>query len=360
MQALLLAVVGAVYGLQNRPIIAVLTQPTNSVFNVDLTSQGTSFIPASYVKWLESGGARVLPIPFDANQTEITASFEAANGLLLTGGNTSIFGTPYATTVHMLLDLAVNSSRMGNPFPVWGTCQGFEELVVYFGGNQVLDDVDAEALFLPLEFSAGAEQSPVLGQMSPTLLHQVANNNLTVNLHNKALLVDRFMASDKLQSAFQLLATNEDRSGKRFVSLIAGRELPFFGSQFHPEKNSFEWDQSWDSDILQIHSVDAGVFSHQLSAFFVNQTRFTHNIANPGVNKKLVYNFISTYTSMIFPNMNMWEQTYFFSPPPPPPFYRPCTCDQDCGLVWATGCDGAMICTNPAPCSCSKCPCICD
>ena len=29
-----------------------------------------------------------------------------------------------------------------------------------------------------------------------------------------------------------------------FISLMEGRELPFYASQFHPEKNAFEWSQA--------------------------------------------------------------------------------------------------------------------
>ena len=305
----------------------------------------------------------MLPILFDANESEIRAGFFAANGLLLTGGNATLFGSPYAAAVDMLMAMAVNSSRMGNPFPVWGTCLGFEALVVYAAGGDALDRVDAEALFLPLEFDAHAEQSSMLAGVSPQVLHRVATDNVTINLHNQGVLLDHFLGSAKLQSAFQVLATNTDRAGKRFVSLIAGRDLPFFGAQFHPEKNAFEWDQSWDSQSLQIHSTDAVVFSQQLAAFFVNTTRANRSPTdkpNPAwLASKLIYNFAPTYTSSVFPDKDLWEQAYFMSPPAPPPFYRPCTCDADCGLVWATGCEGGMICTNPARCSCLKCPCSC-
>ena len=43
-------------------------------------------------------------------------------------------------------------------------------------------------------------------------------------------------------SFWEILSTNEDDDGLEFVSLIeAKRGLPIWGSQFHPEKNAFEW-----------------------------------------------------------------------------------------------------------------------
>ena len=41
----------------NRPIVGVLSMPTASVHNANLTGYGTSFIAASYIKWVESAGA---------------------------------------------------------------------------------------------------------------------------------------------------------------------------------------------------------------------------------------------------------------------------------------------------------------
>merc|ERR1712216_174378 len=75
----------------NRPIVGVLSMPTASVHNANLTGYGTSFIAASYIKWVESAGARVLPIPFDSTPAELRASFNSVNGLLLTGGDADIY-----------------------------------------------------------------------------------------------------------------------------------------------------------------------------------------------------------------------------------------------------------------------------
>ena len=38
-----------------------------------------------------------------------------------------------------------------------------------------------------------------------------------------------------------------------------GRHLPLYASQFHPEKNAFEFDQTWDSAAVaeQLHASDA-------------------------------------------------------------------------------------------------------
>lgn len=49
-------------------------------------SGGNSYFPASYVKWLESGGARVVPIPYDSAPADLSALLKQINGALFTGG----------------------------------------------------------------------------------------------------------------------------------------------------------------------------------------------------------------------------------------------------------------------------------
>jgi gamma-glutamyl hydrolase len=51
--------------LNDRPIIGILSQPG------DPAPEGYSYIAASYVKWVESAGARVIPIEFDLTDSEI-------------------------------------------------------------------------------------------------------------------------------------------------------------------------------------------------------------------------------------------------------------------------------------------------
>ena len=43
-------------------------------------SLGHSYFPASYVKWLESGGARVVAIPYDAPLATTAALLKQING----------------------------------------------------------------------------------------------------------------------------------------------------------------------------------------------------------------------------------------------------------------------------------------
>jgi hypothetical protein len=65
--------------LNLRPIIGILSEP-------DSDSKPTiAFFSASYVQWLQSAGARVALIPYDANETTLSLLMSSINGVLFTG-----------------------------------------------------------------------------------------------------------------------------------------------------------------------------------------------------------------------------------------------------------------------------------
>jgi gamma-glutamyl hydrolase len=61
----------------NRPIIGITTQSTRLMPFKDL---GKNYIPASYVKFLESSGARVVPIFNNLTEVETKKTFKSING----------------------------------------------------------------------------------------------------------------------------------------------------------------------------------------------------------------------------------------------------------------------------------------
>ena len=69
-----------------RPIIGVLAQDINSISSAMKNTNYNSYISASYVKFLESGGARVVPILIDQSDEYYQMIFDSINGMLIPGG----------------------------------------------------------------------------------------------------------------------------------------------------------------------------------------------------------------------------------------------------------------------------------
>ena len=88
---------------------------------------GTKYLPASYVKLVESVGARVVPIPFDAPQEHIETLFRSVNGIIFPGGDADFTpGTLFYDNAKFIYDLVIQANDAGDYFPLIGICQGME------------------------------------------------------------------------------------------------------------------------------------------------------------------------------------------------------------------------------------------
>lgn len=62
------------------PVIGVLSQPRGPDPGTNIT-----YFPASYAKYVEMGGARVVPVLCDKSKEELTDLFGKLNGLIVPG-----------------------------------------------------------------------------------------------------------------------------------------------------------------------------------------------------------------------------------------------------------------------------------
>lgn len=105
-----------------RPIIGILTLPNHNKGH--LGTLGTSYMAASYVKWVESGGARVVPLRYDDGPDALRQQAESLNGILFTGGGTAIQhenGTLSAVgeAGRALLGVVLDAHANGEHVPLW-------------------------------------------------------------------------------------------------------------------------------------------------------------------------------------------------------------------------------------------------
>jgi gamma-glutamyl hydrolase len=69
---------------------------------------------------------------------------------------------------------------------------------------------------------------------------------------------------------YNILSTNVDLSGRAFVSTVEveGKELPFFGVQWHPEKGLAEWDVK---DGAPYEAISHSARAIETAQFLVNR-----------------------------------------------------------------------------------------
>lgn len=72
----------------DRPVIGVLqlNLDASTILSDTYGQSHSSYLPASYVKWIESGGARVVPIKIGAKRDYYRDIMSKLNGVLLPGG----------------------------------------------------------------------------------------------------------------------------------------------------------------------------------------------------------------------------------------------------------------------------------
>lgn len=289
--------------VNNRPIVGILTQ---TVVDDVMKPFGRTYIPASYVKYVESGGGRVMPIRLTQTTAEYEKIFKSINGLLLIGGSIDLEKSDFARVTGIFYRLAVMANDAGDYFPIWGTCMGMQLLTVLAAGNNLLTNTTAENMAMPLNLTEEAHSSRMFQGFSPKVMKALSQEPLTGNFHQYGVTIQAFAKNEKLRNFFSILSTNIAENGANFISTMEGKIYPFYGVQWHPEVNRFQWNPNYNFP----HSAHAVQVSSLLAEFFINEGRKSlHSFKQPEEeDASLIYNYSPIYTG----NISGYQQTYFF------------------------------------------------
>ncbi|XP_061784756.1 gamma-glutamyl hydrolase [Nerophis lumbriciformis] len=286
--------------VNDRPVIGILTQ---IVSDAAMKPYGSTYIPASYVKYIESAGSRVMPIKLTLTTAEYENIFRRINGLLLIGGASNLETSDFARVSKIFYQLALKANDAGDFFPIWGTCLGMQLLTVLVAGQNLLTKATAENVALPLNLTPAAYTSRMFEGFPKELMEALQREPLTGHFHHYGLTVKAFKNNEKLQGFFTIISTNTGESGVDFVSTFEGKQYPFYGVQWHPEVNRFQW----DSKLNFPHSPHAVQLSSLVAGFFVNEGRRSlHDFDDS--KEALIY----CYTPVFAGNFSGYEQIYFF------------------------------------------------
>ncbi|XP_040210202.1 gamma-glutamyl hydrolase [Rana temporaria] len=296
------SVISADPPINDSPVIGVVAQ---EIHFENLMSHGRSYIAASYIKTLESAGARVLPIRINLPKEEYVKIFNAINGVLLPGGGVDLQTSEYARVSKIFYDLAIEANDRGDYFPFWGTCLGFEQMTVLTSGQLLLTTTHTNGVLLPLNFTESALRSRLFQNISPSLYQSLAKKPLSSHYHSWSLSMKNYTATATLRKFYNVLSTNF-YGDLEYVSTMEAYDYPFYGVIWHPEKNPFEWKTS--SAIS--HTAEAVQVAFYMAEFFVNEARKSRHQYSKDAETAypLIYNYCPAYTG----NISVFEQMYFF------------------------------------------------
>ncbi|CAB1353214.1 unnamed protein product, partial [Coregonus sp. 'balchen'] len=211
---------------------------------------GSSYIAASYVKYLESAGARVVPIRINRTDEEYEKIFNSINGLLLPGGDVDLQTSQFSRLSKIFYDLAI---------------KGFQQMTVLTSNKNLLTLTDTKAVALPLTFTPGQRQH-----------RSLSKDNITSNFHSWSL-------------SLQVLTDDVNKH-----------------THWHPEKSPFEW---VDKPGM-VHSAASVRASFYTAHFFVSEAMKNHHKFSSASEEEraLIYNYSPVFTGLD----GIFVQNYYF------------------------------------------------
>ncbi|CAK1586217.1 unnamed protein product [Parnassius mnemosyne] len=296
----------------DRPIIGVLSQEQSFYLHGKYPEENyTSYIAASYVKDIEAAGARVVPILIGKDRNYYKELMSKLNGVFFPGGATYFNqSNGYADAGQHIYEIAMELNDAGDYFPLFGTCLGFELLIILASGrgdkeNRITCYSYSNA---PLDFEDDFRTSKMFAEAPEDIIQILANEDVTVNAHHFCI-VDKNLQSHNLDKDWRVTSHSDDDYGVQFIASIEHNRYPFYGVQFHPEKSSFEWKLSKNYP----HSMNAIKANRYFMDFFVKECRKNlHSFASAREeNKYVIYNYEPRFTGALG---SMYHQCYFFEP----------------------------------------------
>ncbi|CAH3127584.1 unnamed protein product [Pocillopora meandrina] len=289
----------------------VLAQETDG----NVTKFGSQLIAATYAKFIESAGGRMVPIFINSTAKEIEKLFYSINGAIYPGGHRLLHHTNYTRVGKQILELAMKAYDKGDIFPIWGECLGLELLSMLVAGrdlrvgqldHEFFSEVDAKNVSLKLILPRNYKTTSLWKFAPRHVVKFLQNNNAAYNNHRKAITLQNYGKYRRLNAFFRIVSTSKDRNGVEFISTMEGKRYPVYLFHWHPAKSQFEWRRDLDIN----HSL-ADVLSGQYFAnFLIQKARFsTHRFSRAEEERaSLIYNYKPTAVQDYLP----FIQAYFF------------------------------------------------
>ncbi|CAK1556228.1 unnamed protein product [Leptosia nina] len=298
--------------INERPIIGVLSQEQSRYLHSKFPEENyTSYIATSYVDDIEKSGARVVPILIGKERSYYRELMQKVNGVLFPGGATFFNQSHgYADAAQHIYEIAQEFNEAGDYFPIFGTCLGFQLIIILASGRGPIENRETCYSFenLPLILSPDFRSSKMYKDITDEQVKTLVNEDVTVNSHQFCIL-DKNLEAYNLKRDWKATSYGYDKNNIRFIASYEHKRYPFYAVQFHPEKNAFEWKRS----KRHPHSMRAIKANRHFMDFFVDECRkSTHSFQNEREeNQYVIYNYPAVATGILG---SAHQQCYFFEP----------------------------------------------
>ncbi|XP_017080231.1 gamma-glutamyl hydrolase A isoform X2 [Drosophila eugracilis] len=135
---------------------------------------------------------------------------------------------------------ARKNNDAGGYFPIWGTCLGFQFILIHAAGEaKTRTDCQPMRNAMPVKLVKNYQKSQFFESLSNTVAEEMEKHSFACHQH-RFCITKESLESYGLANDWQPLATQKDSSGLEFITIVEHRRFPIFGCQFHPERAAFE------------------------------------------------------------------------------------------------------------------------
>ncbi len=110
--------------------------------------------------------------------------------------------------------------------------------------------------------------------------------------HTWSITLKTYLETEGIRSFWKLISTSFTADGVEFVSTVEAYDYPYFMTQYHPEKNSFEWNINAKRSYNAI-SVEQKFINQFVKVARLSKNRFSDENE---MNSMLIYNFQAYYS----------------------------------------------------------------
>lgn len=153
----------------------------------------STFVYSNYATFLETAGAQVVPLLFGEDWETTKYKIDHLNGILFPGGDSK---DNYHEWAHQIYDYVKTKNDAGEFYPLWGTCQGFQEFASYESkkGRGIIGDFPSDHVSLSGRFLKPPAETFLYSFFTEEEQRAMESEPVFYNNHNWALDLNEFLA----------------------------------------------------------------------------------------------------------------------------------------------------------------------
>ena len=244
------------------------------------------YIEASHVKMLESAGARVIPIDFTLDLTDMKPLLEQINGLYIPGDSSRLV-TPhqeydYTKKVQAILSWAQHHNEKSDKhFPIFGIGYGMQAMIKSQTDDDLYMAEIAQGENLQINLAHEPQHTYMFDEYNHEELETLLDGIYLFSDVAYGYNMENFVRSEKKASTiFIPVASFNDNSfgnsNQETVAMIEGVVYPWFGVGYRLDRIQYNIDDVAMEGRLD-QSRDAIAHAQKLANLFVDEARMSSN-----------------------------------------------------------------------------------